>query len=73
MSRPPAPLAAALIGREAELSALADIVGNASQWGAAVLVRGEAGIGKSALRIFPKLGISNRNQLRDVLPMQAPT
>lgn len=40
---------------------------------AALIFLSHRTVGSHLDRIFPKLGISNRNQLRDVLPVQANT
>ena len=77
-----------LVGREPELARLQELLttvrGGAS---ASLLLRGEPGVGKSALleqlflsprtvewhlkHVFAKLGISSRRALRDALPREA--
>jgi ABC-type lipoprotein export system ATPase subunit len=70
-----------IVGREAQLARLVDLVNTASKHGQVLLVLGDAGMGASTLlanaadrasaaglyRTFPKLGITGRHQLRDVI------
>jgi predicted ATP-dependent serine protease len=46
------PAALLLVGREAEIQALNDLLDGIDERGAALLLRGEAGIGKSSLLAY---------------------
>ncbi len=73
----------ALLDRERERAALDGLLGDLRLGrGGALVVRGEAGVGKSALlsvrtvewhlaKVFTKLGISSRRQLQQALPDSA--
>lgn len=46
------PAALPLVGREAEMQSLDDLLDGVNEHGAALLVRGEVGIGKSSLLTY---------------------
>src|SRR6185295_18808974 len=52
-----------LVGRERELQAIAGLLGGASESGGALIVRGDAGIGKSALLAAARHTATNNGML----------
>jgi DNA-binding CsgD family transcriptional regulator len=57
------PAASSLIGREAEMQSLDDLLDGINEYGAALLVRGEVGIGKSSLLTYANARAHARGML----------